>query len=53
MNLWEENDDFLARWLNDDLSPEEKAEFENSDEGKAYARMVQAAVRHQHHKAEG
>lgn len=45
MNLWEENDDFLARWLNDDLSPEEKAEFENSDEGKAYTRMVQAADR--------
>lgn len=45
MNLWEENDDFLARWLNDDLSPEEKAEFENSDEGKAYVRMVQAADR--------
>ncbi|MCE7992186.1 MAG: hypothetical protein HEP71_09410 [Roseivirga sp.] len=45
MNLWEENDDFLARWLNDDLSPEEKAEFENSDEGKAYAQMIQAADR--------
>lgn len=43
MNLWEENDDFLARWLNDDLSPEEKAEFENSAEGKAYAQMIQAA----------
>ncbi len=45
MNLWEENDDFLARWLNDDLSPEEKAEFENSAEGKEYARMIQAADR--------
>lgn len=43
MNLWEENDDFLARWLNDDLSPEEKAEFENSAEGKEYAQMIQAA----------
>lgn len=45
MDLWEENDDFLARWLNNDLSPEEKAEFENSDQGKEYARMIQAADR--------
>lgn len=45
MNLWEENDDFLARWLSDDLTPEEKAEFENSAEGKEYAQMIQAADR--------
>ena len=43
MSHWEEQDDFLARWLSDELSPEEKAEFENSDEGKEYARMIQAA----------
>ena len=43
MSLWEENDDFLARWLSDELSPEEKAEFENSAEGKEYVQMVQAA----------
>lgn len=43
MDLWKENDDFLARWLNDDLSAEEKAEFENSAEGKAYVQMIQAA----------
>lgn len=45
MSLWEENDDFLARWLSDELSPEEKAEFENSAEGKEYIQMVQAADR--------
>ncbi|GAB5524600.1 MAG: hypothetical protein Roseis2KO_24720 [Roseivirga sp.] len=45
MNLWEENDDFLARWLSDDLTPEEKAEFENSAEGKEYAQMIQATDR--------
>jgi ferric-dicitrate binding protein FerR (iron transport regulator) len=45
MNAWEEDGDFLARWLSDELSPAEKAEFENSAEGKAYARMVQAADR--------
>lgn len=45
MNLWEENDDFLARWLSGDLTPEEKAEFENSAEGKEYAQMIQAADR--------
>ncbi len=45
MNLWEENDDFLARWLSDDLTPEEKTEFENSAEGKEYAQMIQAADR--------
>ncbi len=43
MSHWEEHDDFLARWLSDELSPEEKAEFENSAEGKEYARMIQAA----------
>lgn len=43
MSHWEENEDFLARWLSDELSPEQKAEFENSDEGKEYARMIQAA----------
>jgi len=43
MSQWEEHEDFLARWLSDELSPEEKAEFENSAEGKEYARMIQAA----------
>lgn len=42
MSQWEKQDDFLARWLSDELSPGEKAEFENSAEGKAYTRMIQA-----------
>lgn len=42
MSQWEEQDDFLARWLSDELSPGEKAEFENSAEGKAYTRMIRA-----------
>lgn len=32
------DDTFLARWLNDDLSPEEKAEFEKSQD---FARLTQ------------
>ena len=42
MSQWQEQDDFLARWLSDELSPREKAEFENSAEGKAYTRMIRA-----------
>lgn len=42
MSQWEEQDDFLARWLSDELSPREKTGFENSAEGKAYTRMIQA-----------
>ncbi|PIQ50242.1 MAG: hypothetical protein COW03_00945 [Cytophagales bacterium CG12_big_fil_rev_8_21_14_0_65_40_12] len=37
MNTTEhDNDDFLAKWLNDELSEEEKSVFENSEEGKEY-----------------
>ena len=43
MSKWEQHDDFLARWLNDELSPEERAEFENSAEGKEYMQLIGAA----------
>ncbi len=43
MNRWEEDDTFLSRWLNDELSADEKAEFENSAEGKEYVSMIRAA----------
>lgn len=37
MNTTEhDNDDFLAKWLNDELSEEEESVFENSEEGKEY-----------------
>ena len=31
-----DNEDFLAKWLNDELPEEEKSVFENSEEGKEY-----------------
>ena len=43
MNLWEEDDTFLSRWLNDDVTPEEKAAFEASAEGRDYIVMMKAA----------
>ena len=45
MSLWEQDDTFLSRWLNDEVSPEEKAAFEASPEGKDYIQMMQAAER--------
>ncbi len=38
MNIWE-TDTFLARWLNDELSSEEKQAFEKSDEFKHYQQI--------------
>lgn len=35
-----DNDTFLARWLNNDLSADEKAEFESSEEGKQYQKII-------------
>lgn len=43
MSRFEEDDTFLSRWLNGELSPEELEAFEASDEGKEYAQMIQAA----------
>lgn len=34
------SEDFLARWLNGELSPEEQAAFEQSDEGKEFRAIV-------------
>lgn len=45
MSSWDDKDDFLARWLSDELSPEEKTEFEGSEAGREYLRMIQAADR--------
>ncbi|XOV94989.1 MAG: FecR family protein [Bacteroidota bacterium] len=35
-----DNDTFLARWLNNELSAEEKAAFESSEEGKKYQKII-------------
>lgn len=39
MKIWE-TDTFLARWLNDDLSSEEKEAFEKSEEFEAYQNLI-------------
>jgi len=36
---WENNDDFLARWLQDELSDEELARFEASEDFPAYQKL--------------
>lgn len=36
-----EDDTFLARWLNDDLSPKELLEFESTEEHKKYRKIIQ------------
>ena len=33
---------FLARWLNGDLTPEEEKDFKNSEDYKAYAKIIKA-----------
>ncbi|HAA21066.1 MAG TPA: hypothetical protein DCP28_20755, partial [Cytophagales bacterium] len=43
MKPWEEDETFLGRWLNGDVSEAEKAEFEGSEEGKSYKALVMAA----------
>ena len=43
MNEWEEeNSVFLAKWLNNELSEEERLEFEKSQEGKTYLKLLKA-----------
>lgn len=43
MKPWEEdNNDFLAKWLNDELDEKSKKAFENSTEGKEIIKLVQA-----------
>lgn len=38
-----DSEDFLARWLNGELSPEEQREFESSEEGAAFANIIESA----------
>ncbi len=45
MSRWEDDETFLSRWLNNEVSPEEKADFEASAEGKDYVAMMKAAER--------
>ncbi|MTI21855.1 DUF4974 domain-containing protein [Fulvivirga sp. RKSG066] len=43
MKPWEQDDTFLSRWLNNELSEKELREFESSEEGKAYIDMMLAS----------
>lgn len=38
-----DSEDFLAKWLNGELSPEEQREFESSEEGAAFANIIESA----------
>ncbi len=40
---WKQDDTFLARWLEDDVSPEEKEAFESTKEGQYYMSLKQAS----------
>lgn len=40
MEKWQNSDDFLARWLEGNLTEEERAEFEASDEFEAYKKIA-------------
>ncbi|MBO3697192.1 FecR family protein [Roseivirga sp. E12] len=37
-----DSEDFLARWLSGELSPEEQREFESSEEGIAFSKIVES-----------
>ena len=41
--LEEENSDFLAKWLDNQLDEQIKSDFENSDEGKEFMKLIQAS----------
>ena len=43
MNHWEEeNSVFLAKWANNELTDQERSDFENSEEGKIFLNLVRA-----------
>ncbi len=43
MNHWEEeNSVFLAKWANNELTDQERSEFENSEEGKTFLKLIKA-----------
>lgn len=43
MSNWEQDDTFLSRWLNGELSPSERSEFEDSKEGQEFQALIKAA----------
>ena len=43
MSIWEEDDTFLGRWANNELTYEERAEFEVSPEGKEFLDLLIAS----------
>ncbi|MEL6560382.1 MAG: FecR domain-containing protein [Bacteroidota bacterium] len=43
MEYWEADDTFLSRWLNDELSQEEKDRFEASEAGKEFIDLISAS----------
>ena len=44
MKEWEHNDTFLARWLNNELTEEERLAFEASEEFEAYKRITDTSA---------
>ena len=44
MEYWQDDDTFLSRWLNDELSEEEKLRFESSEAGQEFVKMMQAST---------
>ncbi len=40
---WEQDDIFLSKWLNGELSEEERLAFENTEEGKEFIQLMEAS----------
>ena len=40
---WEQDDTFLSKWLNGELSEEYRAAFESTEEGQDFIRLIQAS----------
>ena len=43
MEKWQDDDTFLSKWLNDELSEEEKRQFESSEAGKDFIKLISAS----------